>query len=122
MKFVYWTIAAIVILVAVVFALSNRHMVEIGFWPLPYLLVPGYVVGLGAFGAGFLCGAVLFWLRALGSRVRANMSERKADRLQHDVDDLREHGAAAEKEAADNPALAPRDETPRALERPVGAG
>lgn len=122
MKFVYWTIAAIVILVAVLFALSNRHMVELSLWPvLDNYEIPAFVLGLGAFGAGFLCGAFLFWIRALGAGARAKMSERKAERLQHDVDDLREHEAHPDPQPPVTAAVAPRGDVPQPLEKPAGA-
>jgi len=123
MKFVYWTIAALVIFVAVLFAISNRHMVALSLWPvMDAYEMPAFVLGLGAFGAGFLCGAFMFWLRALSARARARMSERKAERLQHDIEDLREHEAHPDPQPPATAVVAPRGDVPQPIEKPAGAG
>lgn len=88
MKFVYWAFAAVMIVAAVLLALSNQEPIEIGIWPLPYLSIPAFVVLLGAFGIGFLSGGFMFWLRALIAKAREKSTGRRADRLQRELDTL----------------------------------
>lgn len=107
MKLFFWVFAAILIAVAVLFALSNRQAVELGLWPVPFVLdVPAYGLGLVAFAAGFLCGGFVVWLRAVASRMRAREAARRADRLQNEVDALRAQIEEGEKKAAPDGAVA----------------
>lgn len=100
MKILYGAFAAVLVVVAVVFALSNRQTVDFGFWPLPYVVaIPAYGFGLGVFAVGFLCGGFFVWLRAVGARGRALMATRRADRLQQEVNALKERLDATLKDA-----------------------
>jgi len=70
-------------LAVVLFAVSNRHVVALEFWPLPGSLeVPLYVVGLLTMVIGFLIGGVIAWLGAGESRQRARAAERDARGLE----------------------------------------
>ncbi|NKB55774.1 MAG: DUF1049 domain-containing protein [Alphaproteobacteria bacterium] len=123
MKLLYWVFAAALIVVAVLFALSNRQTVEFGFWPLPYVAeVSVYAFGLGAFAIGFLCGGFFVWLRAITVRGRAKLALRRADRLQQEVNTLRERLDEAEKEAAQSTSVvALSAETPDTLPKVASA-
>ena len=60
MRFVYWFITALVALVVVVFAVSNRAVVALTFFPLPAeLQAPLYLVVIAAVILGFLIGALV---------------------------------------------------------------
>lgn len=71
-------ILAVVGLVAIVtFAVGNRHMIDLSFWPLPYSrAVPVY----GLLLVGIFLGAVLGWAATwlAGSRRRAAYRELRA--------------------------------------------
>ena len=88
MKFAYWTFAGILIVTAVLFALSNRESIDVRFWPLLDFAMPTYVVALGAFAIGFLSGGFLFWLRALAAKANEKSTGRRADRLRRELDAL----------------------------------
>ena len=106
MKILYGAFAAVLVVVAVVFALSNRQAVDFGFWPLPYVAaIPVYAFGLGVFAAGFLCGGFFVWLRAVGARGRARIATRRADRLQQEVTSLQQRLDATEKDAEQKAAV-----------------
>lgn len=85
------TIVTLPITLAVVlFAVSNRHVVALEFWPLPGSLeVPLYVVGLLTMVIGFLIGGVIAWLGAGESRQRARAAERDARDLEARLADAR---------------------------------
>ena len=75
MRVLYWLITALVALVCVIFAVSNRAGVTLTFWPLSFeLAAPLYLVVLLALLAGFLLGLLVTWVRSLGTRraARAN--------------------------------------------------
>lgn len=76
-----------VALVIILFAVSNRHMVEVGFWPLPVMVeVPAYILGLATMLFGFVLGTVAAWFSGGATRRRARMAEGKARQLEHDLD------------------------------------
>jgi uncharacterized integral membrane protein len=66
----------VIIVVAVVslFALSNREMVSLGLWPLPFVAeAPLYLVVAVSLVCGVLIGAVAVWIK--GSRRRDELRE-----------------------------------------------
>lgn len=76
-----------VAIVIILFAISNRHVVEVGFWPLPITVeVPAYILGLCTMGFGFVLGTVVAWFSGGSARRRARVAEGKARRLEHDLD------------------------------------
>lgn len=91
--------------VVVLFAISNRHLVEVGFWPLPVIVdVPAYILGLCTMAFGFVLGVVATWISGGSTRHRARVAESKARRLEedldhktHEVDSLRKALPAPEK-------------------------
>jgi len=93
MKFLSWTVLALVAVVLILFAVSNRETVSIGLWPLPALVaMPLYLVVLGTLVVGFVVGEFVAWIggwrwrrEARRSRDRIAMLERELDtaRAQH---------------------------------------
>jgi len=86
-----------VAIVIILFAVSNRHAVEVGFWPLPVTIeVPAYILGLCTMLFGFVLGTVAAWFSGGSARRRARLAEGRARRLEqdlearkHEVEDLR---------------------------------
>jgi uncharacterized integral membrane protein len=122
MKLLYWVFAGTLIVAAVLFALSNRHAVEFGFWPLPYMAeVPAYGFGLAAFGLGFLCGGFFLWLRGIGARVRARTATRQGERLQRQIESLREQLNEAKADTMNSGAIVAIADPPKTLQKIAGA-
>lgn len=94
-----------VMVVVVLFAISNRQLVEVGFWPLPVIVeVPAYILGLCTMAFGFILGVVATWISGGSTRHRARLAEGKARRLEddldhkaHEVEDLRKALPAPDK-------------------------
>ena len=83
-------IAAPFLLLLVLFALSNRQVVQIGLWPTDYVQeVPLSVAILVAMGLAFLAGALLLWMSALAARHRARRAERTVRLLEAQVQELK---------------------------------
>jgi lipopolysaccharide assembly protein A len=56
----------------VLFAVSNRAVLTLRLWPLPYEIdMPVYALVLGAGFVGFLAGATVAWIAGARSRRRA---------------------------------------------------
>ena len=70
----------------VLFAISNRHLVEIGLWPFSGgLTMPVYLVTLIALLLGFVLGAMAMWLSASRLRRRVRRAEGTAKSLGRDL-------------------------------------
>jgi uncharacterized integral membrane protein len=88
MKFTSWLFTIPIIIVCVVFAVSNRQEVTIDLWPLDYIVTsPLYVLTLGFFFCGFLFGSLLFWLTSLRHRWDKRKLSKQVDKLKTQLDD-----------------------------------
>jgi putative membrane protein len=83
-------IALPLLLVLVLFALSNRQPVSLGFWPTGYTLeLPLSLAVLGGMAAAFLAGGLLVWFSALAQRRRARQAEQTVRLLEAQVQELK---------------------------------
>ena len=86
MRFIYWSVTALIALLVIVFAVSNRAMVTLTLFPLPAALdAPLYLVVIAAIALGFLVGALVAWLGAGKHRRDARLLRQRIERLQRDV-------------------------------------
>ena len=75
--------ALILVLILIVFGLSNRETVTLGFWPTDYAAsLPLSVAILIGMALAFLLGALIVWLDHLGLGRRARRAEAQVRRLQ----------------------------------------
>lgn len=89
-------IAAPVLIVMVLFALSNRTPVEFRLWPTDFAVVlPLSLAVLGAMAVAFLIGAAVLWLSVLAARHRARRAERQVQVLEAQVAELKARLAPA---------------------------
>jgi len=99
-RYLAWIITIPIAVVLISFAVTNRDIVTVGLWPLPFVLdLPLYLLVLGALVVGFLFGGVLAW--AGGSRHRS-LARRRADRIDRltaEVRRLRARQAEADEQA-----------------------
>jgi uncharacterized integral membrane protein len=81
--------ALVIVLILVLFALSNRQDVTLGFWPTDYAVqAPLSVAILLGMAVAFFLGAALVWLDKLGLRGRARRAEAQVMRLQTQLADM----------------------------------
>ncbi len=104
MKLLSWIIMVPVAFIVIVFAISNRAIIDVDLWPLlaPRAMPLSGIV-LGAAGIGFFCGALITWISAARSRRRARQDARRAMVAERALSDLRqavEHQAAEHHDAA----------------------
>ncbi len=100
MKLFYWLLTAPLIVVVVLFAVSNLGAVEIALWPLPGTVETRlFLVVLVPLFLGFLAGGTVAWFGAGRARSRARAAERAVRTREIEIEDLREKAKEAEREA-----------------------
>ena len=83
-------IAAPLLLLLVLYALSNSQPVRLGLWPTDLSLEPPLSIAvLVAMGAAFLLGALMLWVEALAARRRARRAEYAQRLLEAQVQELK---------------------------------
>ena len=83
-------ILAPLVLLLVLFALSNTAALRLGLWPTDFVVeLPASVVILGAMAAAFLAGAFVVWLSELGRRRRARQADQSVKLLEDQVKALK---------------------------------
>jgi uncharacterized integral membrane protein len=87
MKFFWWVVLALVALVLILFAVSNRESVSVELWPLPALIeLPLYLVVLGTLLVGFFAGELVAWVRNWRWRRDARRSRDRIAVLERELD------------------------------------
>jgi uncharacterized integral membrane protein len=83
-------VAAPVLLVLVLFALSNRQSVAFTLWPTDFALeLPLSIAVLAAMALAFFLGALVLWMSALAARRRARRAEHAVRLLEAQVAELK---------------------------------
>ena len=78
------------LLLLLLFALSNREMVQVALWPTDWSVdVMLSVVVLGAAAVAFLMGALTVWLSELARRARLRRAEQKVTLLEEQLRNLK---------------------------------
>lgn len=107
MRFLAWLIGIPVAVVAIVFAVVNRHLVSVDLWPLPWTVgLPLFLLVLGALGLGLAIGGIVVWISAGSARSRARAESRRANRLENRVRALETENERLNQAAARNAAPA----------------
>jgi putative membrane protein len=71
------------LLLLAVFAVSNRQIVELNFWPFGIALtMPLFLLALGMLAVGALAGALWMWLPLTRWRLRARSCDRRIIELE----------------------------------------
>lgn len=109
-------LATPLLLVLVVFALSNPKPETFGFWATDYTVeLPLSLAVLGAMAVAFLCGALLVWVNLVGARARARRAERHVRQLEAQVNELKARLSHAAAPMPVAPQLAPGSAASRSL-------
>ncbi len=85
------------LLLVILFALSNTESVRLGLWPTDLLIeAPLSLLMLMAMAFAFLVGALSTWVVGIGARLRARRAEQAATALRTELETLRARLARAE--------------------------
>lgn len=86
-----WIIGLPLAVLAITFAVNNRHAVAADLWPLPFMVeLPLYVAMLVPLVLGLLIGGVIAWIGGGRARRLARQERRRARDLQDQVEVLRQ--------------------------------
>ena len=101
MKFLWWIVLALVALVLILFAVSNREAVSVALWPLPAALeLPLYIVVLGTLLIGFFAGQLVTWISGWRWRREARRSRERIAMLERELEAARVERAGGAPAAA----------------------
>lgn len=79
MKYVSWILTVPIMIVAVVFAVTNRSAATLNLWPLGITVeAPLFILVLGSALFGIVVGGVIAWLSAGRQRRRVREAESRA--------------------------------------------
>jgi lipopolysaccharide assembly protein A len=82
MKFLFWLVLSVVLLVGGLFAIANREMVSVDFWPFwTAASMPLFIALAGTLYLGMAIGALLAWIGGRKTRARARAEHRRAEVL-----------------------------------------
>ena len=88
MRSLFWRLILLspLLLLVVLFALSNTEMVRLGLWPTTWLIAaPLSLVILCAMAVAFLLGALTTWVVGVAARLRARRAEHEAAALRTEL-------------------------------------
>jgi uncharacterized integral membrane protein len=106
-RVVRWLVTLPIALIAVVFAVSNYDKVPIGLWPFSdVLIMPLYLLVLGALAFGFLAGEFVAWLNGGRWRREARRRQRRIEALEREL--AQTQAQLPRHEAGGLPAAGPR--------------
>lgn len=87
MRLIAWILALPLVVLAMVFAVANRHSVRLDLWPLPWGIdMPAYLAVLGALVLGIAVGMAVMWLSGHRARAVARTNRRRAESLERQLE------------------------------------
>ena len=125
MRYIAWTLTLPILVVAALFAISNREPLPVRLWPLPQeMLLPGYLVVLLPLAAGLLIGGAVVWLGSVKYRRLARRRGGRLRTLNRELEEMRRQQQArdeAEARAAEKarPTQAPKAVAPSERNQPA---
>jgi uncharacterized integral membrane protein len=82
----YWAFVLVIAALVALFAASNREIVVLGLWPLPFVAqAPLYLVVLVALFFGFAIGAVAAWIKGRRRRRQLRQCRRQNEALAREL-------------------------------------
>ena len=90
MRLLAWLVGLPLTAIVVLFAVSNRQPITIGFWPFSDgITAPAYVIGLVPLGIGVLLGAGMAGIGTVRARFRHRGAVRRGRDMERQMEELR---------------------------------
>jgi uncharacterized integral membrane protein len=89
-RYIAWIITIPFALLLLSFAISNREMVTLGLWPLPFRIdAPVYLVALLPLLFGVVIGGLVLWFGRFATGLRMRRLETRLATTQKDLEGLK---------------------------------
>ena len=86
MRILYRAVFLVIAMVLILFAVSNRETVSVGFWPLPFLAdVPLYLLCFLSLVIGALIGVATAWMAGHRNRRELTARRRRIEALEREL-------------------------------------
>ena len=86
MRILYRSAFLVIAILLILFAVSNRETVPVGFWPLPFLMdVPLYLLCFLSLLFGALIGVAIAWIAGHGNRRELRTRRRRIEALEREL-------------------------------------
>ena len=106
MKRLRWLITVPLALILIVFAVSNRHLVDVSLWPLDFIVRwPLFIFVYIGVVAGFLAGAAIAWASMVQRHRRARQGRVDKDARTTEAARVKDHPEISKGAGATPPAL-----------------
>ncbi|MBW8724252.1 MAG: LapA family protein [Inquilinus limosus] len=90
MRYIAWIITIPFALLLLSFAISNRELVTLGLWPLPFRIdAPVYLVALLPLLFGVVIGGLVLWFGRFATGLRMRRLETRLAATQKDLEGLK---------------------------------
>jgi uncharacterized integral membrane protein len=111
-RILYRAVFLVIAIFLILFAVSNRETVSVGFWPLPFLMdVPLYLLCFLSLLFGALIGVAIAWIAGHGNRRELRTRRRRIEALERELtatqSQLEDHPAPAKTQLPVTPRLRP---------------
>jgi lipopolysaccharide assembly protein A len=86
MRVLHWLGILVAAVLGGTFAISNRDVVSLAFWPVPFVVtLPLYLLVFAALLAGFVAGAIAVWVGGRRRRRQLRSSRRRIGALESEL-------------------------------------
>ena len=86
MRILYRSAFLVIAILLILFAVSNRETVPVGFWPLSFLMdVPLYLLCFLSLLFGALIGVAIAWIAGHGNRRELRTRRRRIEALEREL-------------------------------------
>src|ERR1700733_12697764 len=97
-----WIVAAPIVILVVVFAVSNLTQITLRLWPFPFdLTIPIALLTLVLLFVGFLLGAIVTWIGDRRRRRETRLLIRRVSELEQSLAAAQKQASEAEKKLAE---------------------
>ncbi|MFV0321987.1 MAG: lipopolysaccharide assembly protein LapA domain-containing protein [Alphaproteobacteria bacterium] len=90
MRIILYPLAALLLIVAIAFTVSNTQFVEMGIWPMKQTIaLPAFAWVLAAMLVGFILGIIAMLFTGQKKRMQLQIQKRQAEQKSRDIEAIK---------------------------------
>lgn len=90
MRIILYPLAALLLIVAITFTVSNTQLVEMGIWPMEQTIsLPAFAWVLAAILVGFILGIIAMMFTGQKKRILLQIQKRQAEQKSRDIEAIK---------------------------------